>query len=291
MLAFHPIVFKVDSRSRKLDLIKQLGLIVLTLTVLSPMFAYGEAGSGIVDVDGTEFTINYDAEGVVVNSIDADMDFISLLFDVEVSDGAGVLEIILDRSLLDSTFQGADDDFIIIADGDEPDFEETETTAESRTLRIELPDGTDEVEIIGTEFGTEAAPEPEPEAAPEPEPEITPEPEPETMPEPEAAPEPEPEVTPEPTPTPTPTPTPKPEATECGEGTVLKDGLCVLDERCGEGTVMKDGVCVLTSSSSGPSMSKGGTFDLVYGVMAGFLIAFVAAIILWLMSRGARRKN
>jgi len=33
--------------------------------------------------------------------------------------------------------------------------------------------------------------------------------------------------------------------TQCGLGTILKDGVCVLDERCGPGTVLKDGVCVL----------------------------------------------
>ena len=265
MLAFHPIVFKVDFRSRKLDLIKQLAFVALALTILSPMLAYGEAGSAIVDVDGTEFTVNYDAERLTLNGIQADTDFISLLIDIEVTEATGILEITLVRSFFDATFAGTDDDYIVIADGgDEPDFEEIETTSESRTLRIELPSGTDEVEIIGTVFGTGDAPEP---AAPEPEPESTPEP------------------------TPAPAPTPKPETTtECGEGTVLKDGLCVLDERCGEGTVMKDGVCVLVESSS-PSMSKGGTFDLVYGAIAGFIIAFIAAIILWIMSRGARRKD
>ena len=34
-----------------------------------------------------------------------------------------------------------------------PDFEETQTSSDSRTLSLsELPNGTDEVEIIGTDF-------------------------------------------------------------------------------------------------------------------------------------------
>ena len=49
--------------------------------------------------------------------------------------------------------------------------------------------------------------------------------------------------------------------TQCGPGTVLKDGACVLDERCGPGTVLKDGACVLdsttqTSSSGGKEWAK-----------------------------------
>ena len=45
--------------------------------------------------------------------------------------------------------------------------------------------------------------------------------------------------------------------TECGPGTVLKDDVCVLDERCGPGTVLEDGVCVLNNPDTEPS-SKGG---------------------------------
>jgi len=37
--------------------------------------------------------------------------------------------------------------------------------------------------------------------------------------------------------------------TSCGSGTVLKDGICVLD-KCGAGTVLKNGVCVLDSTKS-----------------------------------------
>ena len=61
--------------------------------------------------------------------------------------------LLLIRSFFDSTFEGDDDDFIILADGDEPNFTETSTTGQSRTLSIELPSGTEEIEIIGSVFG------------------------------------------------------------------------------------------------------------------------------------------
>ena len=67
-----------------------------------------------------------------------DLDFISLILDVDVSGSPGILEITFDRDFFDSVFDGTDDAFIIIADGDEPDFTETSTTTESRTLQIEL---------------------------------------------------------------------------------------------------------------------------------------------------------
>ena len=241
-------------------------MLTAVLVVLSPVYAYAIPGSIEVDFEGTPVIINYDVEGVEIQSIDLDLDFISLILDVDVTGSPGILEITFDRSFFDSVFEGTDDDFIIIADGDEPDFEETQTSSDSRTLRIELPNGTDEVEIIGTDFGDVSVlsePEPEPETAPEPEPETAPEPEPETAPEPEV--------------------TPK---TECGTGTVLKDGVCVLDEKCGAGTVLQDGVCVLIPSE--PSVGRSGGFDLVYGAAAGFIIAFLVMIILYLIGRASR---
>ena len=247
-------------------LIRKFALLTAVLVVLSPVYAYAIPGSIEVDFEGTPVIINYDVEGVEIQSIDLDLDFISLILDVDVTGSPGILEITFDRSFFDSVFEGTDDDFIIIADGDEPDFEETQTSSDSRTLRIELPNGTDEVEIIGTDFGDVSVlsePEPEPETAPEPEPETAPEPEPETAPEPEV--------------------TPK---TECGTGTVLKDGVCVLDEKCGAGTVLQDGVCVLIPSE--PSVGRSGGFDLVYGAAAGFIIAFLVMIILYLIGRASR---
>ena len=59
----------------------------------------------------------------------------------------------MERSFLDSKFEGVDDDFIILADGDFANFVETETTSQSRTLSIDVPSGTEEIEIIGSVFG------------------------------------------------------------------------------------------------------------------------------------------
>ncbi|MDX1533685.1 MAG: hypothetical protein R3230_05735, partial [Nitrosopumilaceae archaeon] len=140
---------------------RNLTWIIASLMVLTPVLVYAAPGSVVVDLDGTDVTVNYDAEGVDVLSAEADLDFISLIIDVEVSGSPGILEITFDRDFFDSVFDGTDDAFIIIADGDEPDFEETETNADSRTIRIELPTGTDEVEIIGTQFGAPTSEEPE----------------------------------------------------------------------------------------------------------------------------------
>jgi len=69
----------------------------------------------------------------------------------------------------------------------------------------------------------------------------------------------------------------------------LKDGVCVLDEKCGAGTVLQDGVCVLIPSE--PSVGRSGGFDLVYGAAAGFIIAFLIMIILYITGRVIRQSN
>ena len=254
-----------------------LGLILFTL--LSSALVYAETVS--VDVGGNSFDIDYTTTGMSVSGIEADLEFGSLILSVDVTGSPGILDITFDRTFYDSTFEGLDDDFIILADGAEPNFTETETTAQSRTLSIELPSGTEEVEIIGNlEFGDSAPVE---EAEPEPEPEAEPETEPEAEPEPETE---EPAETVDDTP-----------KTQCGPGTVLEDGACVLDERCGPGTVLEDGVCVLESTSqstpqsSSVSIPKGMGSELVIGIIAAFGVAAAIGIILALISRADTRKN
>ncbi|TAK17857.1 MAG: hypothetical protein EPO37_06150, partial [Nitrosarchaeum sp.] len=127
-----------------------IGLIIVA--IFSSAFVYAETAS--VDVGGTSYDVEYTGNGVTVSGIDADTDFVSLVISVDVSGSPGTLEITLDRNFFDSVYQGDDDDFIVLADGDEPTYSEIETTSQSRTLSIELPAGTEEVEIIGSVFGS-----------------------------------------------------------------------------------------------------------------------------------------
>jgi len=250
-----------------------LGLILFTL--ISSALVYAETIS--VDVEGNSFDVEYTATGMTVSGIEADSESISLILTVDVTDSPATLDITFDRSFFDSTFEGVDDDFLVLVDGDFANFIETSTTSQSRTLSIELPAGTEEVEIIGYVFGDSASIPVE--ETPEPV-EETPEPVEET-PEPvEETPEPV-EETPEPV-----EETPK---TECGPGTVLQDGVCVLDERCGPGTVLEDGVCVLKSTPQPSEISpKGMGKELVYGIIVAFAVAGAVGIILGLMSKASK---
>ncbi len=249
-------------------------LAIIALAILSPAYAFAAPGTIAVDLDGTSVDVSYDADGVDVLSVQSDLEFISLLFQVKVTGSPGILEITLDRNFLDAIFEGADDEFLIITDGfDEPTFEEVETTSELRTLRIELVAGTEELEIFGTVFG-------EPESAPD---EVT-EPPVEEPPV-EEPPVEEPPVEEPPVEEP-PVEEPK---TQCGPGTVLKNGVCVLEDKCGPGTVLQDGVCVVTASPS--TSSSPFSRDLIVGSGVALGIALFLIIIFAAIGRASRSKN
>ncbi|ABX13153.1 hypothetical protein [Nitrosopumilus maritimus] len=270
-----------------------LGLIFFT--ILSSAFVYAETMS--VDVDGTDYDVDYTVSGMSVSGIESDTDFISLIISVDVTDSQGILDITFDRTFFDSVYEGVDDDFIILADGDEPTFSETETTSQSRTLSIELPAGTEEIEIIGSVFGRTIEDTPVEETPVEETPvEETPV---EDTPVEETPVEDTPvEETPvEDTPVEE-TPVEDTPRTECGPGTILQDGVCVLDERCGPGTILQDGVCVLEPQTSTPEIStptstsfKGLGKELGYGLIAAFVVTGAIAIILALMSKAGKSRD
>ena len=237
-----------------------LGLVLLT--IISSVLVYAETVS--IDIDGTSYEVEFVATGLTVNNIEPDLGFATLIFTVDVTDSTGTLNIVLERSFLDSIFNGEDDPFIIINQfGEELIFTES-ATSQSRTLNIELPAGTVEVEIIGTIFSNPTAETEETTTEPVTE-----------------------ETTEEPLVTDVETP-----KIQCGSGTVLKDGVCVLDERCGSGTVLKDGVCVLDSTPKSSETSvKIDSRELITGVVAALAIAGVIGIILGIISKASKSKN
>ncbi len=127
-------------------------------------FSFGGAGDGVTptpptapskDVGG--FQVGYEITGGTVDSIQEDFDANSLIISISTT-GDGELTITLPRAVIDAVLESGDDDeFFVLVDGEETDFDETKTS-DSRTLTIAFEAGTEEIEIIGTfvipEFGT-----------------------------------------------------------------------------------------------------------------------------------------
>ena len=86
-----------------------------------------------------------------VESVEIDPAFQSLIITVQTELTNGKLEITLDRALIDAKSDGNDEEFIVFVDGDEGFYEETASTPKERTLEIVVPNGTTEIEIVGTQ--------------------------------------------------------------------------------------------------------------------------------------------
>ncbi|HSD04671.1 MAG TPA: PEFG-CTERM sorting domain-containing protein [Nitrosopumilaceae archaeon] len=120
----------------------------------------GGPGGKKIHVEGTDFDVRYSITGGKVLGITADVEAKSLLVSIETTSD-GVLTITLPRALIDAKINGEDDSFFVLIDGEEIGDVSEETTSTDRTLTIPFTDGSEEIEIIGTqivpEFGAVAA--------------------------------------------------------------------------------------------------------------------------------------
>jgi len=116
-------------------------------------------GPDLIQVEGTDFMVGYSITGGKLISISPDVDANSLIIIIDAFDD-GVLTITLPRELIDAKIGEDDDDYFVLVDGEEVDFDETITSTD-RTLVISFSAGSEEIEIIGThvipEFGAIAA--------------------------------------------------------------------------------------------------------------------------------------
>ena len=225
-----------------------------------------------VNVDGMPFDVTYSSVGLTVNEIESDTDSMSLIFYVNVDDSTGKLNVTFDRNFFDSIYDDVDDQFFILSDGDETIFREIETNSQSRTLSIDVSLGTEELEIIGSEFGfSKEISNPVVETpvveTPVVETPVVETPVVETIPN-----------------------------NECGPGTILENNVCVLDQRCGPGTILQNNVCVLDSSTTTVSTSTSTTStssnkEMIISVSLAFGIAGAVGIILALIAKAHKKKN
>ena len=120
--------------------------------------------SGITDttapVQGSTDLVGYEITGGKLLGIMPDVDANSLVISIDATED-GSITLTIPRSILDAILpEGGDDDFFVLIDGEEVEFDETKSSTD-RTLTIPFPAGTEQIEIIGTfvvpEFGTIAA--------------------------------------------------------------------------------------------------------------------------------------
>jgi len=228
-------------------------ILLIALLALTISFSTAYADSVSVDIDDISYEIEYTPFKAQIKSVSADMDFISLIFTVQVDDPTASLKVVFDRVFFDAKFQsGNDDDFFVLADGEEVNFDEKKTSTQ-RTLTFGLDQGTEELEIIGTHLtgvtflqNTVSTP-------------ITEEAEKAAEAAQKAA--------------------EKAAAEKAAAEKASEDIEQSLKDACGVGTVYKDGECVLSPQLAQTDATKSMSFILP--IVIGFGIAMVVLLILW----------
>ncbi len=118
---------------------------------LSPVLVFAEEKTISVDY-GKLYEIAYNAKDVTVFDVIPNSDEKELIFDIDVTSPIATLELTIPRELLDSTENGNDVDFFLIADGELVTFSEKKATDTARTLFMQLSPGTTNLEVFGTEL-------------------------------------------------------------------------------------------------------------------------------------------
>lgn len=132
-------------------------LFVLAISLATiPTFAQSMSTFQVTDpTSGQSYGVNYDITGATVSDISIDTQNTSLVVSLQTT-GNGTMTITLPRTLIDAKSGTIDNQFFVLEDGANTDFQESKTDID-RTLSISFPDSTDKIEIIGTqvvpEFG------------------------------------------------------------------------------------------------------------------------------------------
>ena len=246
----------------KLNIAYVVALIV-TITIPS---AFADTVS--TEIDNTTYDIDYVGNSIFLKSATADLDFISLIFETEVSEPGGDISITFQRDFFDAKFgTEIDDEFFILSDGDEIEFEETKTD-ESRTLSFSLSVGTEEVEIIGTilannsflleqEVEADAKAQAEADAKAQAEADVKAQVEADANAQADA----------------------KAQAEADAKVTAEEQKLEKLMNACGDGTIFENGECVLSPMEKNANNVNPG--PLIYSVVIGLMIGIVITLILW----------
>ena len=241
----------------------KLKIAYITVLFFSLAIPSAFADTVSTEIDNASYDIDYNANNVVLKSVTADLDFISLIFETEVSGSEGDVSITFQRDFFDAKLGYSDDDFFILSDGDEIEFEEVKTD-EYRTLSFSLSAGTEEIEIIGTilannsflieqeQQDAEAAAQAQADA--------------DAKAEAEAAAQAQAEA----------------DAKAHAEADAQKaeeEKLEKMMNACGDGTVYENGECVLSPMEKNASDFRTG--PLIYSIVIGMSLGIVIMMILW----------
>ena len=224
----------------------KLTIVFATVLIVAIMIPSAFADTITIEIDNISYDVDYTGNNIILKSTTTDLDFISLIFETEVSESGGDISITFQRDFFDAKIgTEIDDEFFILSDGDEIKFDEIKTD-ESRTLSFSLLVGTEEIEIIGTilannSFLLEQEAESDAKAKAESD--------------------------------------AKAKAEFDANAEAEKQKLEKLMNACGDGTIYENGECILSPMAKNASNINFG--PLIYSIVIAMMIGIIIILILW----------
>jgi len=139
---------------------RYLSYVIMVIIVISlgvaPVFAQTQNQFAVPDPSGGQsYPVNYGITGGTVSDMTLDTNATSLVVSIQTT-GDGSLTMTLPRTLIDAKAGADDDQFFVLVDGADTEFNESKTSTD-RTITVSFIDGTEQIEVIGTqvvpEFG------------------------------------------------------------------------------------------------------------------------------------------
>jgi len=135
--------------------------VIMTMFTFSLMATSSLAQStnayNVVDpFSSNSYPVNYSLTGGTVKDMSLDTNATSLVISLQMAND-GNLTITLPRTVIDAKAGANDDQFFVLVDGADTNFQESKTNTD-RTLSIPVIAGTEKVEIIGTQVVPEFGP-------------------------------------------------------------------------------------------------------------------------------------
>jgi len=124
-----------------------LGVVSVTTSYTPPSYTSPTSDSGKISVSG--ISVSYSITSGKLFSIMPDVEAKSLIVSISASSD-GSITLTLPRTLIDAKYGVNDDEFFVLMDGEEIDFDEKNTSS-SRIVTISFQKSAKELEIVGTQ--------------------------------------------------------------------------------------------------------------------------------------------
>jgi len=131
-------------------------LLFVVCIIVLPKSSHEQSTDNTINVNGTSYVISHSIEGGKIQNVSIDAQSKEMKISIQ-STSNGVITIDLPRILIDAKENGSDTHYIVLANNHGVNFKEL-ATADYRELTVSFPNGTNTIDIKGTQIVPEFGP-------------------------------------------------------------------------------------------------------------------------------------